>query len=100
MVLTNIITKGYSITFAIFHWLDVSYRVSPTLNKGHEYTEVGITEGTFRVCPSQPQKFLFYLFYILMECGGVMYLDADKDTEQHLQELKTSVLLSFCYSFF
>ena len=48
-------------------------------NKGCEYKEVGITKGTFlnRMSSPQPQKVLFYLFNILMECGGVMYLVAD-----------------------
>lgn len=35
-----------------------------------------------------------------MECGGVIYLDTDKNTRKYLQELKISVLLSFCYLFF
>ena len=51
------------------------------------------------MCLSQPQKVLFYLFNILLEYEGVIYLDTDKNKKKHLQELKISVLLSFCYSF-
>ena len=39
------------------------------------------------MCLSQPQKVLFYLFNILMEYEGVIYLDTDKNKKSDVAVL-------------